>query len=51
MTHDLLGQVIAALGATLRQVLITEHREDILFRRDGAHRPGRFPGHSVSATI
>ena len=31
MTHDLLGQVIAALGATLRQVLITEHREDIFF--------------------
>lgn len=31
MTHDLLGQVIAALGATLRQVLITEHREDIYF--------------------
>ncbi len=31
MTHDLLGQVMAALGATLRQVLITEHREDVYF--------------------
>jgi bifunctional DNase/RNase len=28
MTHDLLGEVIAALGATLRQVVITEYRED-----------------------
>jgi bifunctional DNase/RNase len=27
-THDLLGEVIAALGATLRQVVITEYRED-----------------------
>lgn len=31
MTHDLLGQVMAALGATLRQVLITDHRDDIYF--------------------
>lgn len=28
MTHDLLGEVIAALGATLRQVVITQYRED-----------------------
>lgn len=28
MTHDLLGEVIAALGATLRQVVITHYRED-----------------------
>ena len=28
MTHDLLAEAIAALGATLRQVLITEYRED-----------------------
>lgn len=31
MTHDLLGQVIAALGANLRQVLITDHREAVYF--------------------
>jgi bifunctional DNase/RNase len=31
MTHDLLGEVIAALGATLRQVVITEHREDDVY--------------------
>lgn len=29
MTHDLLGYVIAALRANLRQVLITEHREGV----------------------
>jgi bifunctional DNase/RNase len=31
MTHDLLGEVIAALGATLRQVFITEYREDDVY--------------------
>ena len=31
MTHDLLAEAIAALGATLRQVLITEHREDDVY--------------------
>jgi bifunctional DNase/RNase len=31
MTHDLLAEVIAALGATLRQVVITEHREDDVY--------------------
>jgi uncharacterized protein len=31
MTHDLLGEVIAALGATLRQVVITEYREDDVY--------------------
>jgi bifunctional DNase/RNase len=31
MTHDLLGEVIAALGATVRQVVITEHREDEVY--------------------
>jgi bifunctional DNase/RNase len=31
MTHDLLGHVMAALGATLRQVLITDHRHDVYF--------------------
>jgi len=31
MTHDLLGEVIAALGATLRQVVITDHREDDVY--------------------
>jgi uncharacterized protein len=31
MTHDLLGEVIAALGATLRQVVITQYREDGVF--------------------
>ena len=31
MTYDLLGEVIAALGATLRQVVITEHREDDVY--------------------
>jgi bifunctional DNase/RNase len=28
MTHDLLGEVIAAIGSTLRQVVITQYRED-----------------------
>ena len=31
MTHDLLGEAIAALGATLRQVVITEYREDDVY--------------------
>jgi bifunctional DNase/RNase len=31
MTHDLLGGVIAALGATLQRVLITELREGVYF--------------------
>ncbi|TMK33810.1 MAG: bifunctional nuclease family protein [Actinobacteria bacterium] len=31
MTHDLLGEVIAALGATLRHVVITDHREDDVY--------------------
>jgi uncharacterized protein len=31
MTHDLLGEVIAALGATLRQVVITGYREDDVY--------------------
>jgi bifunctional DNase/RNase len=31
MTHDLLGEVIAALGATLQQVVITEYREDDVY--------------------
>lgn len=31
MTHELLGDVIAALGATLRHVVITEHRKDDVF--------------------
>jgi uncharacterized protein len=31
MTHDLLGEVIATLGATLRQVVITEYREDDVY--------------------
>jgi bifunctional DNase/RNase len=31
MTHGLLGEVIAALGATLRQVVITEYREDDVY--------------------
>src|SRR5438128_10623770 len=35
MTHDLLGEVIAALGATLRQVVITEYRRGWrIHRRD-----------------
>ena len=31
MTHDLLGEVIAALGATLGQVFIPEYREDDVY--------------------
>ena len=31
MTHDLLGEVIAALGATLRQAVIAECREDDVY--------------------
>jgi uncharacterized protein len=31
MTHDLLGEVIAALGATLRHVVITEDRDDDVY--------------------
>jgi uncharacterized protein len=30
-THELLGDAIAALGATLRQVVITEFREDDVY--------------------
>jgi bifunctional DNase/RNase len=42
MTHDLLGQVMIVLQATLRRVLITERREDVyvaeveLSDRDGS---------------
>jgi uncharacterized protein len=43
MTHDLLGEVISALGATLRQVVIADYREDDVYvaemeltDRDGA---------------
>jgi uncharacterized protein len=31
MTHDLLGEVIGALAATLRHVVITEYREDDVY--------------------
>jgi uncharacterized protein len=31
MTHDLLGEVITALGATLGQVVIAEYREDDVY--------------------
>jgi bifunctional DNase/RNase len=31
MTHELVGQLIAALGAILRRVLITEYREGVYF--------------------
>ena len=31
MTHDLLGEVIAALGATLGQVVIADYREDDVY--------------------
>jgi bifunctional DNase/RNase len=31
MTHDLLGEVIAALGATLGQVVVAEYREDDVY--------------------